>query len=315
MKYIGRKVAIGVSAETTKLVGESPKAWLPHRGLTYFERVEEVRSEAAIDQIAIDEGKEIIEKYGQGELTAELGADSFLPVLRALAGQDPTTTGSNPYTHSFALLNNNEHGTITIVLKTPNDTKMFKGAMMNSLEITQSLTDFLTFTTEFISKFPVATTQTVNPNSETKFTKKDLSIKIASNVAGLAAASPLGQIDGLSLSFQKNANRDSEIGTAEPVDFINAGFQASGELSVKHYEDETFRNLMVNGNYRAMELLWSKNGHSLKFVFPRVDFMWEPDRPLNEMVRQRVPFRINYDLANDTQLISTIQLINAVASV
>jgi hypothetical protein len=73
---------------------------------------------------------------------------------------------------------------------------------------------------------------------------------------------------------------------------------------------------MLDGTYRAMEIyLFRSASSSLKFQFPRVDFSeWEPDFTLNEIAKQNINFKCNYDAANALQIVSSGELINSHAS-
>ena len=81
-------------------------------------------------------------------------------------------------------------------------------------------------------------------------------------------------------------------------------------------QDDTYRNYMLNGTYRAMEIKLNGGANSvLDLVFPRVDFsQWEPDYTLNEIAQQSVQFKANYDQANALDIISTCTLTNTQAS-
>jgi hypothetical protein len=73
---------------------------------------------------------------------------------------------------------------------------------------------------------------------------------------------------------------------------------------------------MLNGTYRALEVkLYASSSASLTLQFPRVDFsQWEPDYTLNEIAKQTINFKANYDAANAANIISTCTLINTTTS-
>lgn len=310
-KFIGRKVAVGLGNESTRLTGVAPDFWLPQTDLSFTEKAQEVRSTAGFNQIADTEGREIVETWTEGNIAGEIRSESFGLILKALSGADPSTGGS--YTHTYTLQDNNQHGTLTVVLQDPIGDQMFKGAMLNTLTIEQSLDSFAMFNANFMAKAPVATSQTPSYSDETKFTKSHLEVKLADVLANLTAATALNTVESLTLNIEKNATRDSVVGTAEPIDFLNFAFSVSGSMVLK-YENRTYRDYMLNDTNRAMELKWTNGDDILTFRFPLVDFMWETDYALDEVVRQTVNFKCNYDLVNGNNVISTITLANDTSS-
>lgn len=314
-KFIGRRVAVGLGNESTRGTGVSPSFWIPHTNLNFFERTQFARSNAAINKIADSEQKDTIESWTEGDIEGEIRDESFGLILKALAGADPSSAGSDPTTHTYTLQNDNQHGSLSIAIQDPIGDLLFEHAMLNSLEITQELDQFAMFTAGFMAKKPVASSFTPSFSAEDKFTKQHLTIKLASDLASLSGASDLKAVESLTLSINKNVNRDSVQGTAEPVDFLNFAFSVEGELVLK-YEDRTYRNYMLDDTNRAMELKWTNGSNAILTIqLPKVDFInWEPDYTLDEVVRQTVPFKANYDLSGGNDIISTLTLANDTSS-
>ena len=70
---------------------------------------------------------------------------------------------------------------------------------------------------------------------------------------------------------------------------------------------------MLNGSYRALELKLNRSSSSsLTLQFPRVDFTRSGNQTtLNEIAKQKINIKANYDSANALAIISTATLINA----
>ena len=105
------------------------------------------------------------------------------------------------------------------------------------------------------------------------------------------------------------------MGTVEPEDILNQQISVEGSLEL-NLEDDTYRDYMLNGTYRAMQIAFTNGSSSiLTLQFPRVDFSeWESDYTLNEIAKQTINFKCNYDAANDLDIISTATLVNTQAS-
>ena len=95
------------------------------------------------------------------------------------------------------------------------------------------------------------------------------------------------------------------MGTAEPEDILNQSFSIEGELKL-NYADQTYKNLMMNGTYRALrifmeseKLIGASSYGDLTLDLSKVDFFsWEPDAPNDEIVMNTINFKANYDISN-----------------
>lgn len=322
-KYIGRLVDVGIGRESSRGVGVAPTYAIPHVTFSFDDKVTSARSVAGMSNIQDSEESFVTTKYGQGDLEGEVRASSFGLLLYAMLGTLSTSGPTDSaYTHSFSLENTNQHDSLSILVSDSNTTEIYKLAMLDSLELTQELDEILKFTASFMSK-QANTSAASMPSylAETKFTKKHLSVKFASNLAGLSGASAVS-VKSLTLTISKNVVLDDVLGTAEPEDILNRQIAIEGELTL-NYEAETYKNYMKDDTKRAMEIKWTNTdvtiGASTRPSFtiqlPLVDFFdWEPDYSLDEIVTQTISFKANRDISGGNNMISTCQLVNTVAS-
>lgn len=320
-KYIGRLLTVGIAKEASRGAGAAPTYLLPQSEFSFDDKVVKARVISGLGVLEDSEEAFVTTKYGQGNISGEVRSNSFGLLLYALLGA-VNTTGSTDKSHAFSIANTNTHQSLSLTVYDPNTTEMYKLAMLESLELTAELDQVVMFNAGFMSKQATGTTQT-NPAaiSEYKFTKKHLRIKFASNLAGLAAATAIS-VKSLSLKFAKNTILDDVLGTAEPEDILNRQLSIEGELTL-NYEDETYKNYMKNGSYRAMEIAFINSDStlggganpSLTIQLPYVDFYgWEPDNALEDIVKQKFTFKANRDVSGGNAAISTCTLVNAVTS-
>ena len=65
-----------------------------------------------------------------------------------------------------------------------------------------------------------------------------------------------------------NTKFDSVLGTVEPEDILGQQFSVEGSLELNK-EDETYRNYMLGGTYRAMDISFVRaSNSSLQFQLP-----------------------------------------------
>lgn len=315
-KFVGRRGTLGVAIETTRGTPVNPAHWIPFATFSFKDTVEEAREEQGMGNIADSDSKYVVMKMGEGEVEAELYDRGIGVILTALMGAAPVTTGSNPYTHTFTQSNTNQHKSVSLYWKDPDRSDLYPLGMLESLELSVEPSGKVQWTIGFKSKTAREwTSQTASFTSlGNKWLHQHLEVRLADTVGGLSAASVIS-LKKFELTLSKNAAFDSVMGTVEPEDILNQQLAVEGTLEL-NLEADTYRDYMLNGTYKAMEVKLNRSSSSsLQWQFPRVDFSeWEPDFTLNEIAKQSITFKANYDAANALDIISTCVLINAQSS-
>jgi len=321
-KYVGRLVKLGIARETNRGVGVAPSFWIPFETFNHDDKVVKARSTGALGNLADSEAALVTTRYAEGEVTGEIRDQSFGYFLYSLLGTCSSgTIVDSSYTHSFTLEQTCQHDSLSLVVKDSNSTEMYRLAMVDELEITSALDQIVKYRASFKSKRAITAIQDGSITAENKFTKKHVGIKVAANIAGLAAATVLS-IKNLVLTIKSNVKMDDVLGTAEPEDFLNQQFSIEGELTL-NYEDETWKTYMTDGTYKALQialintdvLIGSSTRPSLTLQFPRVDFYnWSPNYALDDIVSQTISFKANRDISNSQEIIHLCQLVNTKAT-
>lgn len=315
-KYVGRRASLGIAKETSRGVAVNPSFWIPYGSISFDNKVEKVRIEEGFENIQDSSYAYVVKKYGEGDFEAPIRDKALGLILTAVFGQTPTTTGSGPYTHSFSLLNSNQHQSLSILVQDPNGATMFPLAMINSFEISVEPEGVVSYAVSFRSK---AGNDWTSQNTDFSdlgelFLHQHLQVRVADNLAGLSGASEIS-IRRLTFTIEKNIMDWDDVGSVQAGDILNRQFSVSGSLELA-YNDQTWRNYMLDETYKAMEIYLYKDANSsLKIQMPRVDFFsWEPVKDLDEIATQTIEFKANYDAVNSNDCISTCELINQQAS-
>lgn len=315
-KFVGRRGILGIAKEASRGTPVSPTFFVPFSTMSFMDRVETSREEQGQGVIADSDSNYVVMQMGEGEIEAEIYDKALGLFLMSLLGSAPVTIGSNPYTHTYTLSNSNQHQSLSLYWEDPDRNDMFPLAVVDNLRITVEPSGKVQYTVGFKSKRAREwTNQTQNFTSlGSKFLHQHLTFKLAANVGALAAATPIS-LKNLELNISANTIFDSVMGTVEPEDILNQQFAVEGSINL-NLEDDTYRDLMLNGTYRAMEIKLTNGSSSiLTLQFPRVDFtQWEPDFTLNEIAKQTIQFKANYDQANALDIISTATLVNTQSS-
>lgn len=318
-KFVGRRGTLALAIEDTR--GTSPSSaadyfWTPFSTMSFKDTVEEAREDQGMGKIADGDSKYVVQKMGEGEIETQYYDKALGVVLTGVLGAVPTSTGSNPYTHTYTLANTNQHTSVSIYWQDPDRNDMFKLGMVDSFQLSVEPSGIVNYTTGFKSKTADewATLTPAFTSLGSKFLHQHLSVKLAAAVGDLSAATAIS-LKNLELTIAKNTMFDSVMGTVEPEDVLNQQISVEGTLEL-NLESDTYRDYMLGGTYRAMEIKLTNGSSSiLTLQFPRVDFSeWEPDYTLNEVAKQTINFKANYDAANALDIISTCTLVNTQAS-
>lgn len=318
-KFAGRRGTLALAIEDSRGVPPTSSAdyfWIPFATNSFKDTVEEARENQGLGKIADGDSKYVVMKMGEGEIEAQIYDKALGVVLAGVLGAVPSSSGSNPYTHTYTLANTNQHQSVSLYWSDPDRSDMYKLGMLDSFQVSVEPSGLVQYTIGYKSKTADewSSISPVYTSLGSKFLHQHLSVKLAAAVGDLAAATPIS-LKNLEFTIAKNTVFDSVMGTVEPEDILNQQISVEGTLEL-NLESDTYRDYMLNGTYRAMEIKLDGGTSSiLTLQFPRVDFSeWEPDYTLDEIAKQSINFKANYDATNALDIISTCTLVNAQAS-
>jgi len=314
-KFAGRRGTLALAIEDTRGVPPSSASdyfWVPFATNSFKDTVEEARENQGLGKIADGDSKYVVMKMGEGEIEAQLYDKALGVVLTGVLGAIPSPSGGNPYTHTYTLANTNQHQSVSLYWADPDRTDMYKLGMLDSFQMSVEPSGIVNYTVGYKSKTADEWTEKTPAYTSlgSKFLHQHLQVRLAAAVGDLAAATPIS-LKNLELTIAKNTVFDNVMGTVEPEDILNQQISVEGTMEL-NLESDTYRDYMLNGTYRAMEIKLNGGTSSiLTLQFPRVDFSeWEPDYSLNDIAKQSINFKCNYDAANALDIISTATLVN-----
>lgn len=315
-KFVGRRGTLGIATEASKGTATNPTYWLPWVTMSFADKATQVAESQGMGVIADQDSIYVTLTTGEGDVESQLYDNAIGYILSSLLGAKPNSSGTNPTTHTFTMSQSNVPQTLSLYWKDPDRSYMFPQAVVESLKMSVEPTGIVSWTIHFKSKHARDWTSQVPDFTSlgSKFLHQHLVAKLATSIAGLSAASAIS-LKNFEMTFDRKTMFDEVIGTAEPEDILSQTISIEGTLEL-NLEDDTYRNFMLNGNYRAMDItLIRSTSSSLQFQFPRVNFSeWEPDYTIDEIAKQKVNFKANYDSTNALQIVSTAILINSKSS-
>lgn len=311
-KFVSRRGTLGIAFEASRGTAIAPAMWVPWATLTFADKIESAAENQGFGNIADQDSFYVTLTKGEGDIDAQLYDQSIPYILGSLLGAKPVTTGGSPYTHTFTLSQTNQAQTLSLFWQDPDRSYMFPMAVVDSFKMSVKPLGIVEYTIGFKSKSARDwTTQTANYTTlGSKFLHQHLVFKLASAVGSLTAASPIS-LKELNLTISRNVIHDAVMGTVEPEDVLSQTISVEGDVTL-NYTDNTYHDYMLANTYRAMEInLLRSTSSSVDLRFPRVAFsQWEPDLSIDDIAKQKVNFKANYDSTNALDIISTATVIN-----
>jgi len=319
-KFTGRLVSVGIGKESPRGTGASATYWIPKTAISFDDKAAKSMVGGSYGHIsdAAMTGY-VTSQWAEGDIEGEINVNSFGLILLALCGTDtPANPETGVYNHVYTLDNQVQHPSLSILVHDSIDDLRFRLAMINSLTIDIALGKIVTYVANWISKVHQDSTATTPSYSiDNRFTSKDLVFKVGSTIDNLGTAVSLKK---LTIKIEKNVEKIDVLGTLEPEDIVLKGFKITGDLEL-NYEDRTWRDYMLNGSVKAMQiqlvnnkLIGATQKPTLNLIFPKVFFSeWEHAEGLEDIASQKLTFEILFDLAQ-VRLWSTFALTNNVVS-
>lgn len=322
-KYIGRLVNVGLAREVTRGTAVAAQYWMPKTSVAFFDRTKKEVSN--LNYGTIGDAAQAYKKseWSEGTIESELNDRSFGLILYATFGTlSSSGIVDSAYTHTFSLQSDSQHDSLTITLADPDRTDQYALCMLDSLELNVVPDEVVTFVAGFKGRTgrAVAAASPTYATAFNKFLGRHAVVKIASVVGGLAGASALS-LKSFQLRINKNLVMNSVLGTIWPEDILNQKFEITGSFELD-LDDQTYRNLMLNGTYQALRLqitntdvlIGATSRPDFKIDLARVHFEeWEPTRDNDELVTQKISFRALYDITTSTT-VNSVTLINNVSA-
>lgn len=254
-KFIGRLADIGIAKEAVRGTAEaSVDFYLPKVSLSIDDGVEQAIDESSIGVIEDSPGAAVVAKFAEGEIEGNIYDKSFGLILLAALGQVSTTGPSQTtvYTHAFSVLQSAQHPSLTLFLDDPNQDYKYALAVLKSLELDVMLGQYARYSASFRSKVGATATLTPSYSAENHFLPQHGSLKTATNLAGLGAASAI-DVRSVKMSFEKNVEDDRKLGSLDAADILNKQFSVEGSLELV-FNDNTFKTEMLADTAKAMRL-------------------------------------------------------------
>ena len=154
MELIGREIEFGVATEASRGSAETTAdKWMRKVTANVIEKAVHAIDETTRGRFEDGEGRRVVQKHVEGEVEGILHADVLGWLLSNIYGVVVTTTVTGSVkSHAFSLGQNIQHPSLTLFAKDGSvQQQTFSNAMINTLEITAALDDYVRFNASFIA--------------------------------------------------------------------------------------------------------------------------------------------------------------------
>ena len=318
-KYIGRKINVGFGKEATRGTAVAPAIRCPKATLEFEEKSEKVIDESSIGVIEDSFDGHVSKQRAEWTFECNIYANVIWYVLLNVFGSVSTTSASGVYTHAFSVWENNQHQSLTIWLADDTQDKQFALAMVNSVEVSAEVGDFVKANIDFRSKKGANASLTPSYSTDYAMLSKHVKVYFADNLAWLDSAQAVSATN-FTLTINKNIEDVDVLWSVEPNDFCNTQFTVEWNVELLR-DDETYKSIYMNGTKKAMRIeiidwndtIWTSSNPSLTFDLASVimtEFAKTQDN--DALIRQGIDFKALYSMS-DAKMI-TAKLVNTKTS-
>lgn len=327
-KGIGKLLQVGIAKEAVRGTATSAASyWIPWSEMSVDEATEFGNNEMSLGLIEDSTEQFKLAEKASAEITAPIGDKHFplilLAALGALSTGDNADADASVKDHTVTVSQSAEHQALTLFSDDPLGGQDYKFALgaLESLEIKYEMGKLLHYTAVFRSKKgETATLTPATTAAENRFLPQHTVFKLATNLAGLTAASAMS-IKSLNLKIEKNLEDDQVLGNIAPVNFLNKNLQITGTIEALWQNESDYKTAYLANTAKAMRIdlvntdtvIGTAANPRVKIDLAKVQFS-ELTRAVavGDIVKQTLGFKAHYS-TSDTQMISAI-VTNVVAS-
>lgn len=307
--FIGRRVAVGLSQETVRGTTVAPAFWFRHLSLDFGRKTKTIQNNSAMNRMEAINDSALVQQWGEGKLEGKVGDIGIGYLLANIFGALPTsalhageTTVSD---HTFAIGQTNTPPTMTITRVDPNTDRRHAFGTLKSLELTAAAGDWVKISADIISDKGTDATDTVAFISENEFTSKHITVKMAANQAGIAAALAI-KASSLKIKIDRKAEPYYGFNATDPANYFVGSYEVTGEV-VLTYDDTTYENLHYANTIQYLQAVIKNtdvnigtvpSNPSLTFNAPKARVEdWSQSNDLDKVIEQTLAFYMEFDVA------------------
>jgi hypothetical protein len=205
------------------------------------------------------------------------------------------------YPHTFSNSQSSIPKTLTTALVSPLASKRHPYTTFDNLEITAEAGGWVEVSSAVKARIGVTSSETVALASETEFTSKHVTLKVANTVGALAASTAV-KASRVALTLERSSEAFFPLGTDDAPEFDRGPFAARGEFVVRlgdtQYEDDFLSNVS-----KATSITIANGNDKLTFTASKVRYReLEVTRDRDAVVTATIQFFCEFDTTANSSI-------------
>jgi len=325
-KFIARLNHIGLGVESTRGTAVAPTFWFPKMSMKHDDKVQRIDDESSVGVVEDSLEGEVTQKFSEGELGGRVDADSLGLLMKLSLGSNSVAAvagQAGAYDHTFNVLQSAQHPSFTLGMKDPNTGNGFSYSlgMVSEFALSCEINKYAEYKMKYRANSKVAVGSAYTPsysNVQNTFLPQHGVIKVATNVAGLGAASPV-EVKKFEISIKKNIEDDQVIGNVSASDRLNKQFVIEGSLEIIA-NDYSYTDMLLNGDAKAFSATFTNTAKtigvstnpSFALTLYKVEFMEVANsQDNNGFIKQALKFKGYYSLADAKSIVAVVRNVTA----
>lgn len=257
-EILGRQLEVGVAVEATRGTAEtSPDRWMRNVLANFIHRAQRASDNATRGRLEDSEASRVVQEWYEGNLEGIVHIDMLGYFLYNLYGAvDSAVVSGSVYDHEFTLDQVVTHPALTLFAKDGGVAQhRFAGGVVNTLEISATVDEYLRMTANMLAKNVAADTNTPAYLTEYDFIGRDITIKTADTEGDLGAATAV-KAKNVTIRFDSGAAalRNHVFGSRKPDNIFNGRFAVEVEVT-RDFIDTTYRDLFVGDDSKYAQIV------------------------------------------------------------
>lgn len=307
--FIGRRVAVGIGQEATRGTAVAPTFWFRHLSLDFAKKTKTIQNTSAMNRMESVNDSALVQEWGEGKLEGKVGDLGVGYLLSNIFGAIPTSAvkaaETTVYNHTFAIGQTNTPPTLTIARVDANSDRRHTYGTLKALELTANAGDWVKVSGDIITDKGTTATDTVAFVAENEFTSKHITVKLAANAGGIAAALPI-KASNLKIKIDRKAEPYMAFNNTNPADYFVGAYTITGEVTLT-YDDVTYENLHYNNTIQYLQVaiantdvtIGTASNPTLVFNAPQARIEdWSMSNDLDKVIEQTLGFQMEFSVAS-----------------
>lgn len=294
-KHVGARREIALTKETTRGTAVAPASgdFILHNAHTLMPQVEKAEHTGGNGTINQFHAADVIREWSQGTIPMVMEEHKLGTLGNLIMGVAPSTTGSGPYTHAWAALEQtNAHLSHTVSITDPvaGDLRAAYG-MASTINITASRDDYVMADLEMICGKLGTTTYTPSyPSTNIEyFRPQDITFKVEDAYGDLAGGTGI-DVQNINMVINKNVDPYYVLGSTEMADNVNQRVEIRGDFTLG-FEAATYRTLGLGDTRKAISFNLTNGDYEFTIELPTVYFKdWNETADLDAYVTETISF-------------------------